>query len=139
MEQTNISQINIRPTFLTVLCILSWTGCAITLVMNVFTLILIGTISEVDQDGNPAQSDNKNLSVACIQIAGSILVLVGTILMWKLRKPGFFIYAIAEIAPLIAMFFLLDKIFLLNGITVAYFVLSIVFIALYGLNLKSMK
>jgi len=67
-------------------------------------------------------------------------------MMWKLRKPGFFIYAFGQLLPfisLIGMYSVLKDvpflgiIMLLSAIFNSLF--SIAFVIMYGVNLKHMR
>jgi hypothetical protein len=69
-----------------------------------------------------------------IEILSDILTLIGAILMWNLRKTGFYIYILGMLvlilSPLVlgkAMFTEADKAFI-----------GLIFIAMYAANLKQM-
>ena len=123
-----------RPTFLKVLCILTFIGSGYALINSAVTYFKADTISEMvteakteinkdmaeakkrDDDatfvfqmmGNMAEmSTPENLRKSAIaNFITSLLCLAGAILMWKLRKNGFYIYTIGTILSIIIPFYL---------------------------------
>ncbi len=146
-----------RPTFLTVLCILSFIASGI----GIIGMILAGTAkTAMDTVGTglndameKARAENPDLysdmpgmddAMAAAEtafswpymIAATVLVLVslfGVIKMWNLKKQGFFIYAGAGVAGII-----LPLLFGLPFGTMGA-IITIVFIALYYMNVKAMS
>lgn len=141
-----------RPQFLKVLCILSFIGCGLMII-----LYFIGTMCLVlDQDtidkvwpqmvkSYPAL-DNldsaefiHNVGMVCFYcLLANIVSLVGVIFMWRLEKTGFYIYAIAELSV---------NFFNVNvegaersyaGLVLGIF-LDLAFIVMYFVNLKYMN
>ena len=167
MEQSNAPVAGKRPTFLTVLCILTWVGCAISLVTNALAMMAMGAVSSFKDavnenasalsdslgvtmaDGAQAKMDAANATansaiaagstIFLIGIIGAVLALIGSVLMWKLKKMGFYVYVIAEIAPVVAMAVLLGGTAFSGGMAIASMVLPVAFVVMYGLNLKHMK
>jgi hypothetical protein len=95
---------NKRPTFLKVLCILSFIGCGIMILFDLFAIIFSlivdsGEINEADRN-NPmhqalffmAHTGNEHVKGLIVEM----ISLAGILLMWKLKKIGFIIYVIAE-------------------------------------------
>lgn len=114
-----------RPTFLTVLCILSFIGCALQLLGNIAT---IGT------------------AIGIVNVLAAVICFVGVLLMWKLKKTGFYIYVVGEIAPIIVGIIVLGAagLFSFAGgffakIMVLAYVFPIAFLIMYGLNFKHLK
>ncbi len=160
MEQTNTDagMPAKRPTFLTVLCILTFVGVAISLIggiMNYFAYSALaatgdmfgGMKTDAGQDMNNAMNSmasalgmdyGKMAMVAMIQALLNIPILIGAIMMWKQKKMGFWVYAIFEIIqpilPLVMGLGLLGGVMATVGL-----IFSILFIILYGVNLKHMK
>jgi hypothetical protein len=93
-----------RPTFLKVLCILSFVMCGLMITMEgsmaIFSLIADKrSFDQVDQKNQfdqimyfAANSGVKSFRNLIVQI----VALAGVLLMWKLKKVGFYIYVIAE-------------------------------------------
>ena len=159
MEQTNMEAAvpAKRPTFLTVLCILSFVGIGISLIggiMNYFTYSALaasgdmfnnmGAEGEQMNQAMNAMSDmlgmdyGKMATSAIIQALLNIPLLIGVLMMWKQKKTGYYVYAAFEIIqPLIPLFLGLG---LAGGImAVVGLIFAILFIVLYGVNLKHMS
>jgi len=153
-----------RPTFLTVLCILTWIGCAIGLigsVMGYFAAQTAGAMMGVaegmaegmteaagtDMSGIPGMEDamasanamvKHAMVILLVGVVGVLLCLVGSIQMWKLKKTGFYMYAIGEIVPPVVSMVLVG----MGGfgaLGIVGLIFPILFIVLYGLNLKHMS
>lgn len=158
MEQENTGAATAakRPTFLTVLCILTFVGVAFSLIggiMNYFTYSALaatgdlfggmGAEGEQFSESMNAMADmmgmdyGKMATVALIQALLNIPILIGAIMMWKQKKTGFYVYAAFEvIQPLLPLFMGLG---LIGGaMAILGLVFAIVFVVLYGLNLKHM-
>jgi hypothetical protein len=154
MEQTNNAPA--RPTFLTVLCILTWVGSAIQMVSGVIAGLFVGAASTI-KDAAESSMENMDANAAAtaasdaadkalgsastimiVAIICAILCIVGAVMMWKLKKTGFYVYVAGElIYPIVSMILLGS----MGGgaMGVLGLILPIVFVVLYGLNLKSMK
>ena len=75
-----------------------------------------------------------------------IICLIGVLMMWKLKKTGYFIYIIGEIAPpVVSLAFaghsglggLFESFYMFSMII--GFLFPIAFIIMYGMNLKHMS
>jgi len=74
---------------------------------------------------------------AILQLIGNLFTLFGAILMWNLRKIGFYLY-ILGILVLVAMPVVLGKLIgIIGGAFVGF--IGIIFIVMYGVNLKHMN
>lgn len=146
-----------RPTFLTVLGILSFIGIAFSLIggiMNYFSYSALASSGEI-LSGLGAEGEEvteamnavssmlgldygKMATSALIQAALNIPILFGVLMMWKQKKNGYYVYAAFEvIQPLVPLFLGLG---LAGGImAVVGLIFAIVFVVLYGLNLKHMS
>ncbi len=160
MEETNTGAAMPakRPTFLTVLCILSFVGVAFSLIggiMNYFTYSTLASagsmFNNMGADGGKEMGDAMNAMadvmgldygkmamVALIQALLNIPILIGVLMMWKQKKTGFYVYAAFEIIqpalPLIMGLGLVGGIMATVGL-----IFGVVFVVLYGLNLKHMS
>jgi hypothetical protein len=143
-----------KPEFLKIICILSFVGCGISLLMYGLGTMALGFNEEAINSvwGSITQSQPKleNLDpvaffrqvglVSVYNLILNIMSLLGVIFMWRLNKIGFFIYAAAEIA---ANFFGLS----MNtgqesasyGGIILMILLDLIFIVMYALNLKHMN
>lgn len=127
-----------RPTFLTVLCILSFIFSGLAIIGYITAIGLAGVasaaMSNLSDDAMATYTGpSVGLTWAYIVI-GFITTLVGlfgVIKMWKLQKVGFYIYTACVVISIIM------------GIVYSGFgvmsILPLVFVVLYGLNLKAMK
>ncbi|MFI5151590.1 MAG: hypothetical protein ACHQRM_17835 [Bacteroidia bacterium] len=150
-----------RPTFLTVLCILSFIGCAIGLfsgIKNYFDAKTMLTTANLTKEVSALPgADAKTTEAAvnsAVQLLGidpvkisngylmiailNVVVLAGAVMMWMLKKTGFYIYTVGQVAGLGVMFGYIGGLAGgLMGIVTAVF--AIAFIIMYGVNLKAMK
>ena len=125
MEEQNVQTTNQRPTFLTVLCILTFISTGLGLLFGLIGIVAAGAIESFAQYlPVPVDSGIFKSIITLVLIAGS---LYGAIQMWKLKKLGFYIYAAANVILLILSFGIFSLI-----ITAA-------FIVMYYLNVKGME
>jgi hypothetical protein len=138
MEQTvTNNEAGKRPTFLTVLCILSFIFSGIGLIGLIILLIGMGAMSSlasaaVDAGGTyTGPSIGLTWAYLIVGFLTTLIGLFGVIKMWKLQKVGFYIYTACVVISIIM------------GIVYSGFgfmsILPLVFVVLYGLNLKAMK
>lgn len=166
----NLDEVNVqsksRPTFLTVLCILTFVGAGIGFLGAVYGLATIqSTIAQLEQSrdslselGSTFGDDFNDIMASQIEVTkkyglisailntvGNGLCLLGAFWMWSLKKNGFYVYIIGQILPLIASFGLMGGMDLgmFAGLAVGAMIVGamipVAFIIMYGLNLKHMK
>ncbi len=140
-----------RPVFLTVLCILSFIAAGFAIIGYVFAITAMGAVSamasgmsnmagEAGEAGAALsaamQSAGPSIGLTwAYVIVGFVTVLVGlfgVIKMWKLQKQGFFLYVGANVVSVIMTI-------VYSGFSVMGLVFPVLFIVLYGLNLKHLK
>jgi hypothetical protein len=143
-----------RPQFLKVLCILSFISCGLWILiyfLGSFAMALslekIATFWDKVLETQP-HLENVDpveffhaIGKYCVMgLFANIASLVGVIMMWRLNKIGFFIYAVAEF---VTYFFGMDlaaggqeKSY---GSTIFLIILDLAFIVMYAVNLKYMK
>lgn len=117
-----------RPTFLTVLCILTFIGSGLGLLFSLLGLVAAGAV-ESFASSIPGMSEVAGLGLVrtlinVVLIGGS---LYGAIMMFQLKKLGFYIYAVANVVLLIL------------GFGIVALIITGGFIAMYAVNLKAMK
>lgn len=84
--------------------------------------------------------NTENMRKAAIGgFIASILTLAGAILMWNLRRQGFYIYILGVVFGILVPFYLYGNDLIAVGATSFANFFGLVFIALYALNLKSMR
>lgn len=128
-----------RPTFLTVLCILSFVGAGISIVGGILAAAAMGVLeaglSAAEDAGGTVTAETGSIwTLVIVSIALTLISLFGVIKMWKLQKQGFYIYTGAAVAGIIVSV-------IMSGFGPAIFgiLISVAFIVMYGLNLKDMK
>lgn len=154
-----------RPTFLTVLCILSFIAGiwgVYSGIQNSFTdkaqeeleNARIEMEEAMDEMGDApamvadmmesalvmAETAAENAkSLGYVEIATSLLSLLGVWLMWNLRRMGFGIYVVASLLGLLVPFaFLGFNLVTFIGLGFGAFI-TVLFIVLYAVNLKHMR
>jgi hypothetical protein len=144
-----------RPQFLTVLCILTFIGCAISFFSAIWGYYSIQASSAALESMGALQEDTYGM-VSGVQetmlkavenavpnliigLVCSLLCLYGALQMWKLKKIGFFIYCFGEITPAISGFLLGAGGLIGSSAAILGLLLAIVWIVLYAVNLKHMN
>ncbi|UEG48727.1 hypothetical protein LK994_08765 [Ferruginibacter lapsinanis] len=157
-----------RPNFLTVLCVLTFIGSGWGLISNTMqyfsvdknaaaiSMVKESTNAEMEKAaaGNDAggkiakdmmngvlnvltPENLKKMSIA--GIATAILCLAGAILMWGLKKTGFYAYIAGTLVGIITPFVLFGGSSLMAvGMSAIMGFFGVVFVILYGVNLKHM-
>jgi hypothetical protein len=141
-----------RPAFLTILCLLSYTGIAIQLIKNCYVILYDFNLDQSIQDvDSPVSTDSNSISgiiafqryagwMGMIGIVCALLCFRGVRMMWQLRKNGFFIYSAGEIIPLIAgMIFMGPTIYFTGYMASFMFAVPFCFIALYLTTVRYMS
>jgi hypothetical protein len=155
-----------RPLFLKVLCILTFIGSGYGIINSAFTyfkandiaIIMIETKDKMSKDQKKERdpesksivanvtnnltemSNPANLQKAAIgTFITSILCLLGAFLMWKLRRPGFYIYTLGTILSIIIPFYMFGSNLITNLSGGFMGFIGILFVIFYAMNLKSMK
>jgi hypothetical protein len=161
MEETNetITLEVKRPTFLTVLCILTFVGAGLNLIMSIVNYFSYSAMASTGgnflnslgggESDQLAQSVGalaeafgmdfeKMAMVSLIQALINIPILIGALLMWKQKKAGFYVYTAFELTqPIIPLAMGLG---MLGGMMAVFgIVFAVIFIVLYALNLKHMS
>ncbi len=153
----------VRPTFLTVLCILTFIGSGWNLISNLFQLAmftperLVAQIQQITsmaggevQPSWAASIMSSSLEVlqttimhgkAIYSLAAlcAVISLIGAIMMYKLKRNGFYLYVIAQVGQL----FILPIYSGWNSVVMISMamggVFTLLFIILYGLNYSKLK
>lgn len=162
-EQQNKLQ---RPTFLLVLCILTFIGSGWGTLSNLFSVFTAGLtdssmqmehysslLNGMDQEtGSAVLSDILSSTMASLQatfvhareiavvsLVLSVISLLGAILMFQLRRIGFYLYTAVQILALFVLPYFAG--FSMYVLVVMFFsgLISLIFIILYAVNLKYMS
>ena len=154
------NQTNVRPTFLTVLCVLTLFWNAVKFyqaIPNVFTPEKIIATKEqandmmiemfekynipdtevdkiADLQAN-IYNEQKLITSGVVSFVSTALLIIGAVLMWGLRKKGFLVYlagnAVGVLAPIIIFGGQIGW-----SVGIMSFIASAIFTGLYAMNLK---
>ncbi|ASS48803.1 MAG: hypothetical protein A3D31_06325 [Candidatus Fluviicola riflensis] len=153
-----------RPMFLQVLCILTFVSCGLTFISSIYGLLTaeqnertlkmmmrMQQNSEVPelvsgmQDGLSKIMEWTTTS-HYLALGNVFICLAGALLMWRLKKPGYFIYIFGQVLPFISLVGMYSAVqdipilgftMVIGGIIAAIF--AVAFIIMYGLNVKHMR
>ena len=158
-EQQNKLQ---RPTFLLVLCILTFIGSGWGTLSNLFSVFTAGLtdssmqmehyssmLNSMDQGaGSAVLSDILNSTMASLQatfvhareiaVVSLVFSLLGAILMFQLRRLGFYLYTAAQILALFVLPYFAGFSMYVGMVMFFSGLISLLFIILYAVNLKYM-
>jgi hypothetical protein len=151
-----------RPLFLTILCVLTLIGSVVGIIVhtmgyfnseakvgliksgnsktqlkNLFSGDKAANANEVIKVGNVNVENYEKFSIGCI--ASYILCLVGSVLIFKLKRTGFYSFTLGTFFNLIAHFLLFGDNFGVMDISILAALGGLVLIILYGMNLKYME
>lgn len=163
METIQFQEPKKRSDFLRILCILSFTMCAVGVVSGIFNLYQtqpevmqksidqIRTVDEAmaDQMENQMIAMENNAFMKIYPYLNFVFILlsfVSVLMMWNFKRMGFYIYAIAEILPYSSFIFIDKDMMKVPGMPggammagmVAMIVLDVLFVVLYSRNLPEM-
>ncbi len=165
---TNVPVKPVRPTFLTVLCILTFIGSGWGIISGFTSYAsanLTAGLTQTAVEDAQRELEKEEVSNAGTQMANQIFAgmsdllnpenirknaifsivscvftLLGAILMFRLSKTGFWLYLLGTLIGIVAPFIVYggSNIFsILTSSAFAFF--GILFVVLYGLNLKHLK
>lgn len=142
-ESLTNNESNELPTFLKVLCILTFVGSGVGALSSLFTpLFADQLIAFMEQAPNMTEEAIAQATLVLkagwgyysLMVVLSLVSIVGAIFMWKRNKMGFHVYALSNAAILFVPTLML-------GIAISWFgvFLTTGFILLYAMNLKHLK
>ena len=126
MEEQNVQATGQRPVFLSVLCILTFIGSGLGILFNLLGIFGIGALSNF-MSAYGVEGGETGVLKLVLMLVFSGASLYGAIMMWSLKKLGFYLYVAAQVLIVAFGFGWLALIF------------SALFIVLYGLNLKHLQ
>jgi hypothetical protein len=158
----------VRPTLLTVMCVITWVYAGYTLLSAPFSFFMAGDMEaqnmssmineafaqamEEDPESGQfiesfADAMNETLSnslanagwLATSDILGALLSSLGAFMMFRLKKVGFWIYLAAKALGIILFLALVGTNFMTYSIVVFIILFDIVLSVLYAVNLKYMR
>lgn len=99
---------------------------------NVFSQKIKASFSKILDKNNM-----RNLAIG--NLIAALFTLSGALFMWRLRRPGFYLYITGVIIGLAYPFFLFGNDMIAVGATSFNNFFGVIFIALYALNFKSLN
>lgn len=144
--------------FLKVLCILTFVGAGLGVLgglIGFFTMNLVRESMEVANSMSEEIYDRMGMNMEAVydwqvysnlaNFIGALLCLTGALLMWRLKKIGYYLYVPGAILPVIVGAIAMQ--YIMTGIMAGFGMIGIVinvlisgaFIVMYGLNLKYLK
>ncbi len=166
--RTNAPEKRIRPTFLTVLCILTFIGSGWGIVSGFTSYAsanLAAGISQTAMEDAQRELENSEVSNsgtalanqmlsgmsevlnpenirknALFSIVSAVFTLIGAVLMFRLSKTGFWLYVLGTLIGIAAPFIVYGPsnfLTVISSSAIAF--VGILFVVLYGLNLKHLK
>ncbi len=153
-----------RPTFLKVLCILTFIFSSYTILSQAYVYFqaeetskqMEEAKSEITKEKSKSPEESSFLNkvmggmsemstpenlrkVAIGNLISSALSLLGAILMWRLNRSGFYLYVLGTIVGIVIPFYLFGNNFLTAISTGFASFVGLLFIIFYAMNLKSMR
>jgi hypothetical protein len=134
LTDSTVTTNSTRSTLLTVLCILTWVGCAIGFATSLSGIFGAGprdqmnkTVEQMDKmpDGAgknmmdemvTSMMDNMDVMekwtrpISIITLGCVFLCAFGAYMMWNLKKTGFYLYTLGELLPIILNFALMSSV-----------------------------
>lgn len=135
-----------RPEFLTVLCVLTFINSAFWLLMyTIFSFmgnpVFVEKMTELmEEQGREMPEAFTSMmghatAIGSINIVLTIISLVGAIMMFKLNRTGFYLYSLAQVLMIFVVPFFMG----METFSYTSLILPVVWIAMYGANLKHMN
>lgn len=159
-DQVTVEPNKERPVFLTVLCILSFAGNGLVIMGSAIAIIWMKVFLPfmqfaMEQDGihldDPIFTglwgnrffelfDHLPL-IYFVTLASAIINIYGVVLMWKLKRAGFFIYTVTELLPQIVSSVIFTMVLggIGLGLSLMNLIIPVAFVIMYGANLKYMR
>jgi hypothetical protein len=169
--QTPLTEVTVkpaRPTFLTVLCILTFIGSGWGIVSGFSTYMSANVTADITQTAMQDAKDKisnagetnagtkmaekmlsgvsdvlkpENLKKsAMFSIVACVFTLLGAVLMFQLKKIGFWIYLVGTVISIVGPIVAFGAGNLVSmATTIGMAFIGVIFVVLYGLNLKHLR
>lgn len=165
IDDTEVKIQKDRPTFLTVLCIITFIVSGILLISSIWSVLTFdaetaqATIEEavIQMEKSLSQSGNVlgdnfltdykttleeqiqyHTPLSIIGLVSIILSLLGGFLMFNLKKVGFHLYVVSKLIGFSSILIItINSIMILGNVLMG--VLTLAFVIMYAVNLKHMK
>jgi hypothetical protein len=148
-----LNQTNERPSMVLVMCILTFIGCFFSLIFSFYYVIfyvMLSSVQGVIKQTGASKVLNTGTSLLFWQgIIGFIcagLCVWGAVLMLKMRKKGFAIYAFGQVFSFVLPLYMLvygaskmQSVAPFMGLGLLFTIVPIVFLILHGVNVNKMR
>jgi hypothetical protein len=137
-----------RPAFLNILCVFSFVGCGMYFLSGIYELYNTYSIKP-ESPWIPLNEEITRLyryafPLAVIHVIANLVSLAGVFMMFKLKRPGFWIYTSGQLAFPVAQAVLIG---FQNMVSFEYLflyqimgaIVPLVFIGLYAANYKALR
>lgn len=145
------------PDMINVLSILTFIGCALGLIMAFYSFATVCQSIQTMEESMTKLGDNNpmagvmdsamaslhkqcemKLPILIISIVCNVLCFIGAMQMRGLKKAGFFMYLIGEVAGPVASLVLIGG-GMMGGLALVGMLIPVVFVILYATQLKHLK
>lgn len=144
VDELEVNVVHGRSMFLTVLCILTWVGSGLSIIYHIYMYLHTAEAANMLAEFGDNESLDWFLLSYMIGIFAPLFTIAGALLMWNLKRIGYFIYAVGQLVPLaFSVYFALS---LTKTVGAGLFFLAIFpnliqigFLIMYGTRLFEMK
>lgn len=124
-----------RPGLLSVMCILTYIFSGIGVIVGLLALIAAGILANIMPASlSGVMTSGGGMVGGIVFLVTTIGTFLGAIMMWKLKKTGFYLYSGSYLVRFIVPIFLPYGAFQIFPL-----IIMAAFIVLYGVNLKTMQ
>ncbi|ASS48805.1 MAG: hypothetical protein A3D31_06315 [Candidatus Fluviicola riflensis] len=146
LDELEVSVVPKRSNFLMVLCILTWVGSGLSIIVYGYLYLMLGQLYRTLESFDGGRPDELNWFMwqYLIGAIAPVFCILGAVLMWKLKRVGFYVYLLGQLTPIILSFYTwLIVTGKYNSETVFFAVLvniiPIGFIIMYAINIRQLK
>lgn len=147
-----------KPVFLKVLCILTFVGSGLGIlgaIVGFFSTGFVKQSMELADEMSDGMYDRMGFDMQAMlewqtyinigNLVGALMCLSGALIMWRLKKVGYYVYVPGALIPVIVS--LVGMQYIMSGMMAGFGMIGVVFnlmisaafIIMYGLNLKHLK
>lgn len=146
LDELEVSVVPKRSNFLMVLCILTWVGSGLAILVYGYLYLLTGQMFRLVQSLGGSRPDELNwlMFQYVIGAIAPIFCIVGAVLMWKLKKIGFYVYLLGQLTPILLSFYTWLIVTGKHNSEMVFFavlinIIPIGFIVMYAINVRQLK
>lgn len=95
-----------RSMFLTVLCVLTWVGSGLLMIYHFYSYLMLAKAVKILSGISEDKTLNWVLLLHLVGMIAALFTIAGAIVMWRLKKIGFVVYAVGQLAPVLLSFYM---------------------------------